>query len=132
MIARRPILAGLAMAMLGGRAFAMGRPAVEEIDLYGMIGKITATPGRRDALIALLTGGTADMPGCISYVVAEDRANVDTIWVTEIWTTRQHHEDSLKLPAVQAAIAKGRPMIAGFETSALTRPVGGHGMTPEN
>jgi quinol monooxygenase YgiN len=125
-IARRPLLAGLALAMLGAAA-AKGS-AMEESELYGMIGKITAVPGKRDALIGLLTEGTSEMPGCLAYIVAEDRANPDAIWVTEIWKTPQYHADSLKLPAVQAAIAKGRPLIAGFETSAETRPVGGHGL----
>jgi len=127
MIQRRPMLAGLALAMLGGPAIAR-RLRVEEVDLYGMIGKITATPGKRGELIALLTAGTAGMPGCIAYVVAEDRADPDAIWVTEMWKTKAYHDDSLKLPAVQAAIAKGRAMIAGFETAAETRPVGGHGI----
>jgi quinol monooxygenase YgiN len=126
MIARRPVLAGLALGILGAAA-AEGK-AMEESELYGMIGKITAVPGKRDALIALLTEGTSDMPGCLAYIVAEDRANPDAIWVTDIWKTPQYHADSLKLPAVQAAIAKGRPLIAGFETSAETRPVGGHGL----
>ena len=85
-------------------------------------------PGKRGELIALLTEGTADMPGCLAYVVAEDLKDPDGIWISEIWKTRQYHDDSLKLPAVQAAIAKGRPMIAGFETSAETRPVGGIGI----
>jgi quinol monooxygenase YgiN len=101
---------------------------MEEIDLYGLIGKITAIPGKRDALIAALSAGSGDMPGCVVYIVAEDRSHPDTIWVTEIWDTKQYHDDSLKLPAVQAAIAKGRPLIAGFETLAETHPVGGRGI----
>ena len=38
------------------------------------------------------------------------------------------HRASLSLPSVQAAIAKGRPLIAGMETVAETRPLGGHGL----
>lgn len=33
-----------------------------------------------------------------------------------------------RLPAVQAAIAKGRPMIAGFSSRVETQPVGGIGL----
>lgn len=130
MIARRAALAGIAMAVLGAgaaRAFA-GVQGMEEVDLYGMIGKITAVPGKREALIALLTEGSADMPGCLAYIVAEDRGHADAIWVTEIWKTKAYHDDSLKLPQVQAAIAEARPLIAGFETAAETKPVGGHGL----
>lgn len=32
------------------------------------------------------------------------------------------------LPSVRQAIAKGRPLIAGFGDSTVTVPVGGHGL----
>ncbi|WP_439487175.1 putative quinol monooxygenase, partial [Blastomonas fulva] len=70
-ITRRPVLAGIALAMLGGAAIAKERGAMEEA-LYGLIGKMKAQPGKRADLIALLTQGTSDMPGCITYIVAED------------------------------------------------------------
>jgi len=65
------------------------------------------------------------MPGCLAYVVAEDVADADALWVTEIWENKAAHEASLSLPAVRAAIATGRPLIAGFETVAQTRPISG-------
>ena len=65
------------------------------------------------------------MPGCLSYVVAEDLADADALLVTEVWESKAAHEASLSLPAVRAAIAKGRPLIAGFETLAETRPISG-------
>lgn len=122
-IARRPVLAGFALAMLGAPVLA--REFRMEEELYGMIGKIKAQPGKRAELVALLSGGTADMPGCIAYLIAEDLKDADGIWITEVWKSKQFHADSLKLPAVQAAIAKGRPLIAGFETHVETRPVNG-------
>jgi quinol monooxygenase YgiN len=36
--------------------------------MHGLIGKMIATPGQRDALAAILLSGTGKMPGCISYV----------------------------------------------------------------
>ncbi|MFN8388406.1 MAG: hypothetical protein U0X92_18600 [Anaerolineales bacterium] len=38
--------------------------------MYGLIGKIKATKGQRDVLIAILLNGVNEMPGCLSYVVA--------------------------------------------------------------
>ncbi|KAA2284761.1 putative quinol monooxygenase [Arenimonas fontis] len=96
--------------------------------MYGLIGKMKAAPGQRDALIAILLAGTDGMPGCRSYVVAEDPTDPDAIWITEVWESQQHHLNSLNLPAVQAAIAKARPIIAGFGERFETRPVGGHGI----
>ena len=96
--------------------------------MYGLIGKMSAVPGQRDALAAILLEGTARMPGCLSYVVASDPADADGLWITEVWDNQESHRASLTLPAVQEAIAKGRPMIAGFSNRVETTPLGGHGL----
>jgi quinol monooxygenase YgiN len=96
--------------------------------MYGLIGKITATPGQRDELVAILTGSTGDMPGCLSYVISLDLEDADAIWVTEVWTDEASHKASLQLPQVQAAIGLARPMIAGFSHRTVTQPVGGYGL----
>jgi quinol monooxygenase YgiN len=96
--------------------------------MHGLIGKMMAKEGQRDALISILLEGIADMPGCRSYVVARDPADANAIWVTEVWDDKAHHQASLSLPSVQAAIAKGRPLIAGFDRHIVTEPVGGVGL----
>jgi quinol monooxygenase YgiN len=100
--------------------------------MYGLIGKMTAVEGQRDALIAILLEGINSMPGCLSYVVAKDPAEADAIWITEVWDSAASHQASLSLPAVQQAIARGRPLIAGFGERFVTEPVGGHGLAPAN
>lgn len=92
-------------------------------EAFAVIGQMMASPGKRSELIALLLSGTRDMPGNLLYLIAEDLADPDAIWITEVWNTRTDHANSLKLPQVQAAIAKARPLIAGFGTRAETRPV---------
>ena len=96
--------------------------------MYGLIGKVTAASGQRDALAAVLLEGTDAMPGCLSYIIAADPADADALWITEVWDSQASHQASLKLPAVQAAIAKGRPLIAGFSNRVETVPMGGHGL----
>lgn len=96
--------------------------------MYGLIGKMSAVPGQRDALAAILLEGTARMPGCLSYIIASDPADADGLWITEVWDNQESHRASLTLPAVQQAIAKGRPMIAGFSNRVETTPLGGHGL----
>lgn len=98
--------------------------------MYGLIGKLVAVTGKREALITILLAGAAGMPGCLSYVVARDPADADAIWITEVWESQEQHRASLTLPTVQAAIARGRPLIAAFGSSTVTEPVGGHGLTP--
>ena len=97
--------------------------------MYGLIGRLTAVPGQRDTLIEILLGGVSGMPGCLSYVVARDTTSDDALWVTEVWESQEDHQASLGLPSVQEAIAKGRPLIAGFGPERFeTEPIGGHGL----
>ena len=96
--------------------------------MHGLIGKMRTTAGQRDAVIAILLEGTSGMPGCLSYVVARDPADADAIWITEVWDSRDSHRASLQLPQVRAAIARARPLIAGFESGVETVPVGGVGI----
>jgi quinol monooxygenase YgiN len=96
--------------------------------MYGLIGKMTCVPGQRDAFVAILLEGVGSMPGCRSYVVARDPKDPDGIWITEVWDSKESHAASLQLPAVRAAIAKGRSLIASFGEQTVTEPVGGYGL----
>lgn len=40
-----------------------------------MIAKITAVGGKRSALVEILSRNSKTMPGCLSYIVAEDSAD---------------------------------------------------------
>ena len=124
MVARRTVLTGAAAAGLLGAAAAR---AADPRALYGLIGKFTAKPGQRLALAAAILESGA-MPGCLSYVVAEDTTAPDDLWVTEVWESKAAHDASLQLPAVRAAIAKARPLIAGYSAGSETRPLGGVGI----
>lgn len=125
-IDRRNVLAaGVAVATVGAPLTAMSK---EQASMYGLIGQMMAAPGKRDELIAILGEGTQAMPGCLSYIVAKDATNADAIWITEVWTDAEHHAASLKLPSVQAAITRARPIITGFGQRFETVPVGGVGL----
>ncbi|WP_262694408.1 putative quinol monooxygenase [Kordiimonas aquimaris] len=90
--------------------------------MHGLIAKITAQEGERDALIDILLAGTQNMPGCISYVIARDQADDAVIWITEVWENKQAHVASHSLPQVQDSVAKGRPLIAQMAMTAVTEP----------
>jgi quinol monooxygenase YgiN len=120
---RRQFVVAVASAALGMPAVSSGQSK-----MYGLIGKMRAQPGQRDALIAILLAGTGSMPGCLSYVVARDPAEADGLWITEVWDSQESHKASLALPSVKEAIGKGRPLIAGFDQQILTEPVGGIGL----
>lgn len=99
--------------------------------MYGLIVKLTAVAGKRDQLIAILREGAADMPGCLSYIVAEDAADPNVLWVTEVWDSRASHDASLSLPGVKKAIPRAQAIVANFEKIAATTPVWGAGLAQQ-
>ncbi len=96
--------------------------------MYGLIGKINTKPCQRDALAAILLKGTRAMPGCLSYIVANDPTTADALWITEVWDSADSHKASLALPAVKEALTAGRPLIVGFGERFETIPLGGMGL----
>jgi quinol monooxygenase YgiN len=127
MLGRREFLVravAISSGLSGATAMAASQGAS---DMYGLIGKMTVE-GRRDEMISILLEGTGNMPGCLSYVIAKDPGDGNAIWITEVWDSEASHKASLSLDSVKSAIAKGRPLIAGFGERFVTAPVGGHGL----
>ena len=92
--------------------------------MYGLISRLIAVDGKRDELAWILHEGSQGMRGCISYIVALDSSDDNSIWVTEVWESKKKHSASLSSPAVQEAIARGRPLIAGIGERFETVPIG--------
>jgi quinol monooxygenase YgiN len=100
----------------------------ERVAMYGLIGRMKAYAGKRDELAAILLESISGLPGCLSYVVAKDSKDPDSLWVTEVWESEIDHKASLALPAVRDAITKGRPLIASVDERYVTEPIGGEGI----
>ncbi len=96
--------------------------------MWGMIAKITSVQDKREEMIALLQQSAANMPGCLSYVVAKDIADENVLWVTEVWDSQVSHDASLSLRQVQDAIPRAKLLVAAFEKVATTTPVWGTGL----
>jgi quinol monooxygenase YgiN len=99
--------------------------------LFGLIGKLKTHPGQREALLELLLNsveGMDEMEGCYLYVITKAVDDPDTIWISEVWRSKDDHQASLENEQVRATIAIARPLIAeppeGFEVI----PVGGKGV----
>lgn len=105
-------------AMLTFMLVASGAAVTGGTAMYGRVGKLTAVPGQRDALMAALAMGSGTMPGNIRYDIARDAADPDGLWIWEVWDSAEAHKASLALPQVREAIRIGRPLISGFEVSA--------------
>jgi hypothetical protein len=81
-----------AVALTMGRALFACTHITRTTPMYGLIGRVQAKPGQRDALIAILLEGTEKMPGCLSYVIAEVPTDPDSLWITEVWDSQESHE----------------------------------------
>lgn len=97
--------------------------------MYGLIGKFTAHPGKRNELLECMLGEETAMPGCLSFVVARDPQDGDAVWVTEVWTDAAAHQASLSIPAVKASMERAMPLIASFSDRHELEPVGGIGLS---
>jgi quinol monooxygenase YgiN len=98
---------------------------------FGMLGKLSAQPGQRDALLQILLSAAAHLgtaPGCDLYVIAISPTEADAIWVTEAWRSEADHDASLAMVEVRDLIAQARPLIADMSEPILTVPVGGVGL----
>jgi quinol monooxygenase YgiN len=121
MVPRRDFLACAAGFVLQG----------ESMNRFGLHGKLTAQPGQRDALLAILleaadvVGGA---PGCEIYFVSTSQTEPDAIWVTEVWGSEADHAASLSFPGVKELIVKAKPLIASMSDAARTIPIGGKGL----
>lgn len=96
--------------------------------MYGLITRMTTVPGRRDSVIDILVTGREPPAGCLSYVIARDPADLDALWVTEVWTDEAAHRAALQRPDIKAAIGLALPFLATFHDTTITEPVGGIGL----
>jgi quinol monooxygenase YgiN len=90
---------------------------------FGLIGQLSAVPGQRDELIACLRGGSSGVPGKIAYLIALDRNDPDSIWITEIWRDEAAYSACLAMPQVQVAAASLQGLIASAGPRIETVPL---------
>lgn len=97
---------------------------------YGYIGSMKAKPGKRDEVVAILTAGidNAKKAGCTLSVIAAAENDADTIWVTEVWESKEKHQASLELPETAEAIAKTGELLSGEFTTHELSVAGGVGV----
>lgn len=95
--------------------------------MYGYIGSMKTKPGQREAVVQILVGAADALraAGCSLYLVSVAADDKDTIWVSEVWDTKESHDASLALPAAREEIGRAMPMLTGQFTSQETVVVGG-------
>lgn len=99
---------------------------------YALHGKLTAKPGMAADLEAILLRAAvavATVKGCLVYLIGRDQDDPDSLWVTEVWDSKEDHDNSLKKAEIKAVIAEAMPLIAEPPRKGLEwEVVGGWGL----
>lgn len=81
---------------------------------YLLHGKLVAKQGHREELAAILIEASrlvATAKGCRLYAVGLDNNDPDSVFITEIWDSKDDHDNSLKVEGVREPIMKAMPLL---------------------
>lgn len=84
--------------------------------MYLLHGKLTAKAGHSNELADILIDASkqvSTVKGCKLYVIGKDDNDAHSVYVTEIWDSKEDHDNSLKIEAVRTLIMKAMPIIDG-------------------
>ncbi|MBU6265929.1 MAG: antibiotic biosynthesis monooxygenase [Sphingomonadales bacterium] len=90
---------------------------------WGLLGRMTAQPGKRDELIAVLRESSRDVPGKLVYLIQLEPDDPDSFWINEVWQSQAHYDACLTLPQVQRGMERARPLLAGIAHRTETTPL---------
>lgn len=102
------------------------------MDHYFLHGKLTAKEGSAPQLQDILLRSAqlvAKAPGCKLYVIGQDAVNPNDVWITEIWDSKETHDDALKLDGIPELIQQAIPLLEGQpQKGQELRLIGGAGI----
>jgi len=84
---------------------------------YLLHGKLKAKEGNREELSSILLEAAQTLKaakGCDLYAIGKDVHDENSVWITEIWHSKEDHDNSLKLDSVRAVIMKAMPILDGM------------------
>ena len=98
---------------------------------YSLIVKFKAHHEKRDELVSILLQASklvSAAKGCRQYIIYKDSKDESLIHVSEIWDTKEDHDNSLKIEGCMELISKAIPLIDGKPESTVLEVVGGKGI----
>ncbi|TJZ63533.1 antibiotic biosynthesis monooxygenase [Sphingobacterium olei] len=101
--------------------------------MYLLHGKLTAKDGKADRLADMLLDASklvSTAIGCRLYVIGKDENDLNSVYVTEIWDSKEDHDNSLKVESVRELIARVKPILGAQPTKGQELEIlGGSGIT---
>ncbi len=98
---------------------------------YGLYGKFKTQKGKGDELISILLQAAkliSTAKGCHHYIIYKDTTDEDCVVVSEIWDTKEEHDNSLKIDGCTELISKAMPLIDGKPEGTALEVIGGKGL----
>lgn len=100
--------------------------------MYLLQGKLTALPEHHATLTDILLQASRivkQIPGCNLYTVSHQEDNREDVFITEMWSSKDAHDLSLKDEEVRKLIREAMPLLASIPEGGLALNVlGGHGV----
>lgn len=90
---------------------------------WGLLGRMKAKPGKRDALIAALKESSANAPGKLLYLIQLEQDDPDAFWINEVWESKAAYDACLALPQVGDWGTRLGELMAGIEHRTETAPL---------
>ena len=98
--------------------------------MYGLFGKFIAVEGERDNLASILLEASdllRENADCVHYVVGKSE-NENDVWISEVWNSKEAHDDSLNPENIRNLIMSARPLIKGMPEGTEYDVLGGKGL----
>ena len=87
--------------------------------MYLLHGKLQAKPNQTNELADILLKASelvSTAKGCRLYVIGKDENEPNSVYVTEVWDSKDDHDNSLKVEGVRELIMKAMPILDGQPT----------------
>jgi quinol monooxygenase YgiN len=84
---------------------------------YLLHGSLSAKKNNQKVLSQILVEASKLMQtakGCELYTVSLDQSNSQNVWITEIWTTKKDHDNSLSVAGVRELISQAMPLLSNL------------------
>jgi quinol monooxygenase YgiN len=81
---------------------------------YLLHGYLKAKPGSTNELTDLMLKASQLMQkakGCKLYLIGTDETDPNSVWITELWETKEDHANSLRVEGVMDLIQKVMPIL---------------------
>ena len=97
---------------------------------FDCVNKFTTQSGKYEELKTILLKAADALEAnsdCLQYLISTPN-EPETLYVNEIWTSKQTHYASLELPKVKAVIAQAMPLIVSVSNILEYQIEGGKGL----